>query len=76
MLRLLKLFNFLGDNDSDGDGMKDAVDDDDDNDGIPDYSKWIFMNDNKILKTTQWIVSNLEMGNPYQCYLFKINNLF
>ena len=28
-----------GDNDSDGDGMKDAVDDDDDNDGIPDHSK-------------------------------------
>ena len=39
---------FLGDNDSDGDGMKDAVDDDDDNDGIPDYSKWIFINDESL----------------------------
>ena len=32
--------HFLGDNDSDGDGLTDAVDDDDDNDGIPDYSKF------------------------------------
>ena len=44
LLGLVLLSSFVtagwwGDNDSDGDGMKDAVDDDDDNDGIPDHSK-------------------------------------
>ena len=39
MLGSLVTAGWWGDNDSDGDGMKDAVDDDDDNDGIPDHSK-------------------------------------
>ena len=30
--------------------MKDAVDDDDDNDGIPDYSKWFFIHDESFMR--------------------------
>ena len=38
------IFDIVGDVDSDQDGLTDAVDDDDDNDGIPDNRKYKFGN--------------------------------